>query len=249
MNRRINLQDHITELVTEGRALSYQLESHFNTKLVHKLRVCVRRLRTMLDLIDDDSLLPDAESDQLKSLWKQLGKVRDLDVGHELSDKYSFDLDKLKEKRSQARKKLRSKIKDDKTQKLFDELEKLGFRSSISLADPLPLLRKLRMKLMRTPGGAEHLHELRIVLKKIRYFQEALGFDVEAFKEFQDSLGEFHDLEVFQEKHPHSMTLRRALNIKKQKALGMSRSAVQLGIRTLGDVESQYERELAIRAS
>lgn len=249
MNRTINLQDHITELVKEGRALSYQLESHFNAKLVHNLRVCMRRLRTMINLIDDNSILPDPERTQMKSIWRQLSKVRDLDVGHELSDKYSFDVSKLKGKRTLTRKKLRSKLSDDKTQKLFDELEKLGLRSSISRVDPLPLLRKLRLKLIRTPGGAEHLHELRIVLKQIRYLEEALGFDVEAFKEYQDALGEFHDLEVFQEKHPHSMTIRRALNNKKLKALGMARSAVQLGIRTLGDVENQFEREMAIKAS
>ena len=54
---------------------------------------------------------------------------------------------------------------------------------------------------------------------------------------------------VFQEKHPHSITIRRALNNKRLKAIGMVRFAVQLGMRTLGDVESQFEREMAIRAS
>lgn len=249
MNRTINLQEHITDLVKEGRALSYQLESHFNSKLVHKLRVCVRRLRTMIDLINRDTVLRESDRDQLKALWGQLGKVRDLDVALELSEKYEMSPDKIKHKRSSARKKLRTKLTDKKTQKLFDDLEKLGLRAVTSKVDPVPHLRLLRMRLIRTPGDAEHLHDLRIVMKKIRYFAEAMEYDVEAFKEYQDTLGEYHDLEVFHEKHPHSLAIRRALNNKKLKALGMGRAAVQLGLKVLGEIETQYEREMAVRAS
>lgn len=247
MNRTINLQDHLTELVNDGRALSYQLENHFNGKIVHKLRVCVRRLRTMIDLVGDE--LPQTEKQQLKKVWKQLGKVRDFDVSRELAEKYSLNESQIKQKRSLARKKLRTQLTDKKMQKLFDEMEKLSLRSTSSKVDPLPLLRELRMRLIQTPSGPENLHELRIVLKKIRYFREALGFDVEAFKEYQDTLGEFHDLEVFHEKHPNSLAIRKALRSKKEKAMLIARPAVQLGMKALSDIEHQFEREMSVRAS
>lgn len=249
MHKSINLQDHITELVKEGRALAYQLETHFNARLVHKLRVCVRRLRTMLDLSEDSLKIPESSIDRLKLIWKLLGKVRDLDVGRELSDKYEISLPKLKTKRSHEKKKLRKELTDKKTQKLFDELEKLAMSSALSRVDPVPHLRKIRLRLIRTPGDAENLHELRIVLKKIRYFAEALEHDVEAFKVYQDVLGEFHDLEVFHKKHPHSLAVRKALEAKKKKALGLARPAVQLGLKVLGDIENEFEREMAIRAA
>lgn len=246
MNRTINLQDHLSQLVIEGRALAYQLESHFSGKIVHKLRVCVRRLRTTMDLVGEE--LPAPEKEQLKKVWKQLGKVRDLDVSRGLAEKYSLSESHIKDKRSAARKKLRTQLSDKKMQHLFDEMEKISLRRSTEKVDPLPLLRDLRMKLIRTPTGPEHLHELRIVLKKIRYFREALGFDVEAFKEFQDTLGEFHDLEVFMEKHPHNLSLRRETRIKSDKAIAMARPAVQLGMKSLAEIEHQFEREMAVRA-
>lgn len=247
MNRTINLQDHLTELVNDGRALAYQLENHFNGKIVHKLRVCVRRLRTMIDLVGEE--LAETDKQQLKKVWKQLGKVRDFDVSRELAEKYSFNESHIKEKRTQARKKLRNQLTDKKMQKLFDEMEKISLRAGSAKVDPLPLLRDLRMRLIRTPSGPEHLHELRIVLKKIRYFREALGFDVEAFKEFQDTLGEFHDLEVFLEKHPHSLAIRKATKNKRDKAMVVARPAVQLGMKALGDIEHQFEKEMSVRAS
>jgi CHAD domain-containing protein len=240
--KTLDLRDHLSSLVNEGRDLREALIQHMSTKDVHKLRVCLRRLRTDLALMK--SPLSDHDKKHLKKVWKKLGKVRDLDIAHDLSKKFSLKMKTVQEERHEARKKLEHVLKDKDTEKLFDDMEKLSFRKESAHIDPLPHIDKLRRDLIRSPAGEDHLHSLRIVLKKIRYLAETLGYGVEAFKEFQDVLGELQDLEVFHKRFPDSMEVQRERKARRNRALSFARPALALGFRALLDMETPQGKKL-----
>ncbi|MFL5784860.1 MAG: CHAD domain-containing protein [Bacteriovoracaceae bacterium] len=240
--KTLDLRDHLSALVNDGRELREVLIQHMSIKDVHKLRVCVRRLRTDLALLK--SPLSDHDKKHLKKIWKKLGRVRDLDIAKDLSEKFSIKPKEVLKERHEARKKLEHILKDKDTEKLFDDIEKFSFRMDTAHVDPVPHINDLRRDLIQTPRTEDDLHGLRIVLKKIRYLAEALGLGVEAFKEFQDVLGEFQDLEIFHKRYPGSLEVRRERKNSRDRALSFARPALSLGFRALLDMETSRGKKL-----
>jgi CHAD domain-containing protein len=246
MRKTLDLRDHLKELIDEGRVLNQSLQESFTPKGVHKFRVCMRRIRTMLSLLPEESILP-PDKKFLKKLWHRLGEVRDVDVARDLSDELDFSTKKLKKERVKARAKLRHLLLQRETNSFFDHLERLTLRQDAGTVDPLPAMRKLRTSLLQTPAEPKHLHSLRITLKKIRYLREALELPVNDFKTYQDIFGAFQDIAVYRERHPHSHRVHDEYVKRKEEAIHSLKPAFTFALKALAQIESEFGEEMGVR--
>lgn len=155
---------------------------------VHKLRVTIRRIRSVL-------LLADRDIKSLKKLAKNLGQIRDLDVAMVNARKYELDATKLVKQRRKFAKDNDEFLGKKQRKKIFKGLEDFLLEPKLNLNS---FKTKMRHELLAVKGKIkdEDLHSLRITLKKVRYLFEAEGREVAYLKKVQDQLGFVHDLEV-----------------------------------------------------
>lgn len=240
------LPDHLRELIHKALELTEEVAAGPCPGNVHDLRVTIRRIRT------DVSLLSPApgkeEKKRLKKIWKKLGRVRDLDVARELMNEFSLSGAELKDKRRSAREKLSRVLKKD-GEKLFEELEKVSLRAQVSLAELSEKINGLQGSLEALPPDADHLHQHRIILKKIRYLREALDFPSEEFKLYQDLLGAYQDLEMVKSFFPEELHLRTEGARRRKKAMARLEDARSLGLRALEEMRRWAKSGIAAEVS
>ena len=209
---------------------------------VHSMRVASRRLRSALR-----DFTPYLRKSALRTLQKEirdladvLGEVRDQDVAimalektaahvpKEVSAALDHFISRKKEKREQARAKIKSALRKNQLRSLRSK-----FLSSVESATPIPKnsdqtaastgitylkmarsvilerlreLEKLSESLYR-PFDVEPLHDMRIAAKRLRYaielFQDCWGRTMKAYAKrvarMQTALGELHDCDVWVE--------------------------------------------------
>ncbi len=184
-----------------------------NPKHVHRLRVCIRRLRTYLWILRGKSERSRLEK-ELRSLAHRLGDLRDVDVVREIL----VPTDGLRSLRRERREKVLKKLKRKKVQRLR------RLASDLSLPAGRPTgLRRLERKLQawsrRPDYSPRGVHELRIDVKKARYALEALGGPTTSLARLQDALGKAHDLDLVAslgERPPSPASRRDALRAVKR---------------------------------
>ena len=195
-------------------ALLEKVSARAGVEDVHHLRTTVRRLEVQLG--KPPAGAPDKIAKSLKSLRRQAGKVRDLDVHLGLLDPPLLPTrpnDPLQDK-------LRHILKDKRARKLgklHDRIAKsvpllesrLPARveraphAALSARDALQLTARARRQFLQwtaeIPADEQALHQLRIQTKKLRYAMEPLQARaggaalVAKFKQVQDAIGVWHD--------------------------------------------------------
>ena len=178
-------------------------------EVVHRCRVAIRRLRGILGLFHCESDL----LEEIKKLGAALGHLRDIEVQLEFLKKVDLP---MKEKKSI----LASKLLEWEMERLRVSSLHLNFSSaefikkiSKSMSEkkisPYAIYKTLLKRSRKVIGCLsqepfESYHTLRISLKKTRYLLEAVEVlesefreSIDNLKEFQDCLGEIHDIEVW----------------------------------------------------
>jgi CHAD domain-containing protein len=216
------LQKRITALAADLQKTVFKLERDVSSKDVHRLRTTIRRLESLIRYANPEvSHKQQKAIEELASLRKRAGKVRDLDIqigllgaianGSTGKDRRMI-ADYLKMKRQRQAIRLTSDVRDLEYKKLFLRLEKISEKSIIATPDqhenaPMDRARSELIQLARKTSlhstlKDRKLHGLRISLKRIRYTAELAEESedqrqmLEELKPVQDALGEWHDWET-----------------------------------------------------
>ena len=195
-----------------------------SVKDIYQLRVAIRRLRMILQLLKTNKAktLKASELKSVNRIWKALGKLRDLDVALENAHAFGLDTTMLKRERKKAYPKILSKLKTGKLDVIIKSLEKLSKKITDEDLKPKSLARKLLKDLDRKYSSITDLHELRIVLKKTRYLLESLEVPITQFKIYQTVLGELNDLENLL----HTFKKDKAVTAAKERKLALAKKIV-----------------------
>jgi CHAD domain-containing protein len=206
-------------LSTQLLALLETIPNHAGREEVHRLRTTVRRLEVQL------SDCPRKVARALKTLRREAGKVRDIDVHIALlkpallpkssrpaePDPMEKLREILKAKRDRHLGSLRHLV-EDATPLLEVKLPRLA-ESAAQLAPSahhvLQLTERARKRFLQwtsnIPDDPERLHRLRIDTKKLRYSLEPLKESQEStelaakLKQVQDAIGSWHDWATLQQ--------------------------------------------------
>jgi len=185
------------------------IDDDASAKQVHKLRTTARRLEALTNYLPEKVIAKHEDViDEIQSIRKKSGKVRDLDVQLSLLSKVSSDAqrpqfevleNRLLERRERRTQKLYKEVRLLQRKKWLNRLERFSKDVKNTATDELkkgePLKSaKERLKVLaaRYPDRVsmvdpEELHQLRIELKKIRYTAELAGKDA-ATKRFTAAL-------------------------------------------------------------
>lgn len=186
---------------------------------VHKLRVTIRRIRSILQVTHN-------KNNKLKQLAKELGKVRDLDVAIINCQKFKLNPNPLKELRSTRLKKVHRLLEAEERKSIEKKVNFIRKRlQSASQFDIKLSISNIfdEFERLKKPTTLEEFHQIRIALKKVRYLFEANGKTTGALKKIQDQLGEVHDLEVLAQHYPKEPKITAA----KQRKLRLVKPKIQ----------------------
>ena len=184
------LKDFVSQEAKVFKNLSKKTKKNPAKKKVHKLRVSIRKMRTILK-----------EDGDLKKLSNALGKVRDLDVAIENTKLYEVDPTNLKLERKASRKKLQKKLEKRKT--INKELKKPKIKPS----PQVELIEEL--KSWSHPLKDDDLHPFRKTVKEIRYVLEASGRKTDYLRNLQSELGKVHDLAVLASYYEKNLSIEK----------------------------------------
>jgi len=214
------LEQQIRGLTEDLSAVVSKLSDEATPKSVHRLRVTIRRIESLVSYANPQlGKKMERSLEKLETLRKRAGKVRDIDVQKKLLDRVgngSTAKDRktlsalLDKKRERQAARLQSAIKKLAESKFLSRMERIAEKIAEGPASqnrPLAPLEEARMQLARMAGGFSarqsvkpgRLHEARIQLKKVRYLAELAEKSAEqqAFiddlKKVQDAAGEWHD--------------------------------------------------------
>jgi CHAD domain-containing protein len=213
---------------------------------VHKLRVSVRRIQTVLWLFKGD---PDLSrfrrlSRTQRELSKRLGEVREMDIAIQDGEEYHLNCRKLKIRRRSSRLSLQKYLSASRREELMDELIRLQTQIRVHRTfSHASRFRKLNTQLSFWMNFSfddqTDIHRFRRALKRMRYVLEAMGQSVDALKALQDLLGRANDLKVLQELcgkkagiFDHEIQLRQKVKRMKNQVLRTTKDV-------LADVEAQ----------
>lgn len=237
----MDIQKYLKNEVGTSKNLLKEMKKNPDKELNHKLRVSIRRIRTVVQLLEKDgkTKLPKNESQILKKMWKHLGAVRDYDVSEEIAVENELPIRSIKSQRKPADKKLKSDLLTNDLKILLNHLEKLATKKILKQVSPAPVIQNIRQKLKALPLETENLHAFRIILKKVRYLMEAMNIEDKEFKKYQDVLGHLNDLKVFLECQGESPRVRRVYKKQLKKASSILKPATKLALRSLSRAEKQ----------
>ncbi|WP_319203339.1 CHAD domain-containing protein [uncultured Ilyobacter sp.] len=201
------------EIKKMSKILEENLEKIYlsnDTETVHKCRVSIRKIRGILKIFK----CPKELEVPLKEIASMLGPLRDLEVQIDfLKNRLEIDsslgelLDDFLYKREILKRDLVKSIPDFHRKNFLYEVNTLLKNKEIyEYKIYHDLYEKVQEIIMNHPVNinSKELHELRIKMKKIRYMLEALSVEKKEYKEFivffkqyQDCLGEIHDIDVW----------------------------------------------------
>lgn len=208
MRNQVDLRRFLKQEARTVRKLLRRMTFNASDEQIHDLRVGLRRIRTVLQIMKDNHVkhLTGKNRKILRKIWRRLGDARDLDVAVELAQNYQFPVEDIEERRKKANSKMIQKLNDPKIMHLVRAFKKLSRDPSLKKINTENTIQRLKDELIETSKFPDDLHALRITLKKVRYFLEALNKDVEPFKKYQDILGEVNDLKMFLSFHSDETT-------------------------------------------
>lgn len=208
----------ITYLKKRVKAINSILEKpadEYSTRTFHELRVEIKKVKALFDLINHCSEEFEFEKhfNPFKKIYKQAGKVRDLQLEEQLLDKYQsfFAL-------SEYRSKLSSKLLEEEisyfttiNQDIIDQLDN-KFKKLTSLLDQIhkkdvnSYLEKKRKNIQKLLSEeslkAYELHNLRKQIKIYDYNQKSFSskkkyHPTSNYDQLSIYLGKWHDCQVF----------------------------------------------------
>lgn len=203
MNTRKRLLRFFQEQGREFLDLEKRVHENPGKRSVHDLRVSARKLRSLQELFD----LPSMRG--LKKVVQASGELRDLDVGLEHSREFSLNPTELADQRRELSRRLRARIRKKDRAAVRRELGRAEKHLKKRLESELEFsvfLANLRLLLSHrlTPKNG---HRVRIELKRVRYLLEALRLPVAHLTCLQEFLGDWHDLQVLEQKYGRSVAL------------------------------------------
>lgn len=237
MKTEFDVSDYLKKEVRETRRLLDKTSFSMNDDLKHDLRVSIRRIRSVLKVLEDSGqkALSDKKKKALRKMWQSLGKARDLDIVSSLADQYQVPVPDIKESRKTADRKLLKKLHKPGTRRLLKSLKKISRNAFLNQINFYPAIMRLREEIQRTSINSENLHVFRITLKKVRYLLEALNVDIEDFKKYQDVLGELNDLRTFLALNDSSEKIKILHEEKKRTAFEIIQPAKVLALARLAE--------------
>jgi CHAD domain-containing protein len=196
-------------LTTARRAIADLRTGHTKPETLHRLRTHLRRLQAYLELIGES-----AAAQELGRCVSRSSRLRTLEV----FEQYMAKVGATRHDRRQVKKRIRqrqSKLARHGTYEVIDQTlqgvspqagfqaEWLAYRLETLRREHTESLRRLQVKLQKRPGR-KRLHQLRLLLKTIRYQEEAvLGGPfgrprlVQRLKRLQGVLGAYEDYAQF----------------------------------------------------
>ena len=192
---------YFDEHMSRLKQLEKRVHHHPSLENVHDLRVEVRRILSIARIFG----LP--RSRILTGLARQLGKLRDLDTGILNARKFHLDSFHLERDRESRRHDIVKGTRGKERRLVSEELERVRSKLKKKVGRDLEgLLQDFNDSFnerFRISLSEKNAHELRIFLKRARYFLEALNAPVDELINLQDKLGEVHDLEVMMDFYGH----------------------------------------------
>lgn len=169
------------------------LEKDFTEKNIHDFRVAYRRLNSVYKVLQISGFDSNKKLKQrTKKIFNVLGEMRDYQVNLNLLENMYFSKEIFR-RLKKDQKKIQKYIKDKKKEDLISILRKINddLRGNVERA------------FFQLSEDIETYHNLRLEVKKYRYFLETFGDilnnDKEKYKRLksiQDFLGEINDLDV-----------------------------------------------------
>lgn len=192
-------------------------------KAVHELRVCIRKIRSMIWLLKQDQKLstPSSLLRDLRALGHTLGRIREIDVAKLVRKQHGIGLRSYRWKRRHAERSLLHRHDDIFHARLLSALDRLDARvTRIPMIDTGKSAGKLR-EIASGWGRFDKLkdrglHKLRVEIKRVRYAVAALERDDRSLKALQAMLGQIHDLELIPKKRRNKRIRRKAERIRKE---------------------------------
>lgn len=208
MRNEVDLRRYLKQDVRTVRELFRKMRGNADDEQTHDLRVGLRRIRIVLLILKDNHQknLSAKNRKVLRKIWRRLGNARDLDVARKLALSYQLPLEEIEERRHKANTKLIQKLNDPQVMRFARALKELSRDPALKKVNIENTMQRLKNELLETSNFPDDLHALRITLKKVRYFLEALDVDVGPFKKYQDVLGEVNDLRMFVSIHSNDTT-------------------------------------------
>lgn len=246
MQAEINVQDYLKKEVSESKTLLKEMKKRPTKDLNHKLRVSIRRIRTIIQLLQKDGKapLPKKENKILKKMWQHLGEVRDFDVSEEIAQKHELPLQRIRRERKDIDGKLQKDLTKANLKKLLNHLQELSADKALKHVHPAPVISTIRDRINALSTENDNMHAFRIVLKKVRYLMEAMNIEDEEFKKYQDVLGKLNDLKVFLDCQGESANVRGAYRRQLNKAHTILDPAKKLALKSLNKAERLSKKTL-----
>lgn len=203
---------------------------------VHKMRVAVRRLRSVLSLIHSSGKSRFKKLDrELRQLQSLLGACRELDVAIRDAKEFGIDFKHIKSVRKKRVQKLQKKLSPARRGFLERRFGQVLAMIDEAELQPAKNLDQLKNKFLRRakahPRKPKKLHRLRISAKKVRYALESIGVKSPELEDLQSAIGRMHDMQTLRKLvRQKRSTLRRAQKVRKKSALKMIQPALtQIG--------------------
>jgi CHAD domain-containing protein len=214
------LEQQIRGLTEDLSTVVSKLSDKATPKSVHRLRVTIRRIESLVSYANPDlGKKLERSLEKLESLRKRAGKVRDLDVqqkllGHVGNGSTAKDRRTLSEildkKRDRQAARLQSALKKLAESKFLARMERIAEKVGEGPSGsnrPLAPLEEARLQLARMADDfasrqsvkPNRLHQARVELKKVRYLAELAEESperqafIDELKKVQDAAGEWHD--------------------------------------------------------
>lgn len=197
-------QDYFLELTQKFNEYHINLVIETTEEDIHKIRTTLKKLRTF-NILLDGLLFRDKDFPiELRNLFKTSGEIRDiqiqLNILKEYNDEYKDYL--LEQYRSKLSK---FKIKDDYQKELQYLNDKLDKVEDYHIDEQIIANIKARIEVnlddtrnMISNVSSENLHEIRTKIKRSYYTRLMLGItdNIELLDEIQETIGNWHDLDV-----------------------------------------------------
>lgn len=214
------------------------VSKHLNQEDIHKLRVGIRRARTVLWLLKNSSanvFVKGLDTD-LRRLAKALGSVRDLDVAILAAKKFGVEYERLRKERKEHQKKLRTLLTPKRRTRLEKQLalvlKTAKAETPIALSKARQKLKlRLNKELSQNLENQKSLHHIRLTLKKARYALEAMAKPVDPLKQVQTVLGSAHDLERLQTLTKKNRRIKSEWSELNDKAIPLVKPAIRFALR------------------
>lgn len=239
MDQQTHLREYALEWLGKFGELYDEVQGQPSARVVHKMRVAVRRLRSVLTLIEPVKSQAEKLDDELQDLQDRLGECRELDVALKDAKDFSVAPDEIKKRRKKSVRKIRDEFTSQRKEKLEKRLREALLEIDTAKLHPEKALQAFRQDFTQRakahPKKAKKLHRLRISAKKFRYALEAVGREAKPLENLQGVIGRMHDMQ----------TLRKLADRKKHKIRKAEKKCKKRALKMVDPVLKQVDQTKA----